>query len=67
MIRKLETFIGKRIPLHDIEVAWVVQPRIVTFTVVSRDGGDDRTTPTRDAIRLELEGFDPDAPEVKPD
>lgn len=53
--------------MHDIEVAWVVQPRIETFTVVARDGGEDLSAIAENAIRLELAGFDPDAPELKPD
>lgn len=67
MIRRLESFIRKRLPMHDIEVAWVVQPRIETFTVVARDGGEDLSAIAENAIRLELDGFDPDAPELKPD
>ena len=67
VIRRLESFIRKRLAPYDIEVAWVVQPRIETFTVVARDGGHDRTMATRRAIRQELEGFDPDAPEVRHD
>lgn len=53
--------------MHDIEVAWVVQPRIETFTVVARDGGEDLSAIAENAIRLELDAFDPDAPELKPD
>ena len=67
VIRRLESFIRKRLPMHDIEVAWVVQPRIETFTVVARDGGEDLSAIAENAIRLELAGFDPDAPELMPD
>ncbi|MCR5860495.1 hypothetical protein [Mesorhizobium sp. J428] len=68
VIRKLESFVRKRLPMHDIEVAWVVQPRVETFTVAARHGSDgDQATAAKDAIQRELEGFDPDAPELKPD
>jgi hypothetical protein len=66
VIRRLESYIRKRLPDHDIEVAWVVQPRIETFTVVERDSRD-REVHAKDAILGVLERFDPDAPELEPD
>ena len=67
VMRRLESFIRKRLPMHDIEVAWVVQPRIETFTVVERGGEGDGMAMEKEAILRALEGFDPDAPEFKPD
>jgi hypothetical protein len=66
VIRKLESFVRKRLPIHDIEVAWVVQPRIETFTVVER-AADGKSAANKQAILRALDEFDPDAPELKPD
>lgn len=66
VIRRLESFVRMRLPMHDIEVAWVVQPRIETFTVVER-GTDKNSTANKRAILRALDDFDPDAPELKPD
>ncbi len=67
VIRRLESLIRKRLPMHDIEVAWVVQPRIESFTVVERGGEGEGTATEKEAILRVLEGFDPEAPELKPD
>lgn len=66
VIRRLESFVRKRLPMHDIEVAWVVQPRIETFTVVER-GAKGSSTANKRAIMRALDDFDPDAAELKPD
>lgn len=66
VIRRLESFVRKRLPMHDIEVAWVVQPRIATFTVVER-AADGKSTTIRQSILEALDDFDPDAAELKPD
>ncbi len=52
--------------MYDIEVAWVIQPRIESFTVVELDGGNEPTAAKRMILRT-LEEFDPDAPAAKPD
>ena len=66
VIRRLESIVRKRLPMHDIEVTGVVQPRLETLTVVARaaDG-----TPTANALAIlrALEDFNPDAPQLKPD
>lgn len=67
VIRRLESFVHKRLPMHDIEVAWVVQPRMETFTVVARGGDGEGAAREKDAILRVLEAFDPEAPELKPD
>lgn len=56
----------KRLPMHNIEVAWVVQPRIETFTVIERVAEGKSTANKRTILRV-LDEFDPDAPELKPD
>jgi hypothetical protein len=66
VIRRLESFVRKRLPMFDIEVAWVVQPRIETFTVVER-GAEGDSTANKQAILRVLDDFDPDAPELRPD
>jgi hypothetical protein len=66
VIRRLESFVRKRLPMFDIEVAWVVQPRIETFTVVER-GTEENSTANKQAILQALDEFDPDAAELKPD
>ena len=66
VIRRLESFVRKRLPMHDIEIAWVVQPRIDTFTVVER-GAEGDTTANKRAILRALDDFEPDDPELKPD
>ncbi|MBO6727948.1 MULTISPECIES: hypothetical protein [Devosiaceae] len=66
MIQSLECFARKRLPMYDIEVAWVIQPRIESFTVVELDGGNEPTAAKRMILRT-LEEFDPDAPAAKPD
>lgn len=66
VIRRLESFVRKRLPLHDIEVAWVVRPRIETFTVVER-GADGTPTANKREILRALDDFDPKAAELKPD
>lgn len=66
MIRRLESFVRKRLPMHNIEVAWVVQPRIETFTVIERVAEGKSTANKRTILRV-LDEFDPDAPELKPD
>ncbi len=65
VIRRLESFVRKRLPMFDIEVAWVVQPRIETFTVVER-AANGKSTANKQAILRALVEFDPDAPEPKP-
>jgi hypothetical protein len=65
VIRRLESFVRKRLPMYGIEVAWVVQPRIETFTVVER-GAEGDSIANRQAILRALDDFDPDAPELKP-
>ena len=66
VIRRLESFVRKRLPMHDIEDAWVAQHRIETFTLVER-GADGKSTPNKRAILLALDDFEPDAPELNPD
>jgi len=66
VIQRLESFVHKRLPMHDIEVAWVVQPRSETFTVVER-AADGKSTAIRQSILWALDDFDPDAPELKAD
>lgn len=66
VIRRLESYIRKRLPDHEIEVAWVVQPRIETFTLVER-GNRNHEVQAKEAILGVLEEFDPDAPELQPD
>lgn len=66
VIHRLESFVRKRLPMFDIEVAWVVQPRIETFTVVER-GAEGSLTASKRAILRTLDDFDSDAAELKPD
>jgi hypothetical protein len=66
VIRRLESFVRKRLPMFDIEVAWVVQPRNETFTVVER-GTEGDSAANKRAILRALDEFDPDASELKPD
>ncbi|MFC3724664.1 hypothetical protein [Neoaquamicrobium sediminum] len=66
VIRRLESFVRKRLPMFDIKVAWVVQPRIETFTVVER-AANGKSTANKQAILQALDEFDPDAIELKPD
>lgn len=65
VIRRLESFVRKRLPMHDIEVAWVVQPRLETFKVIARANG--KSAANKRAILRALDDFEPDAPELKPD
>jgi hypothetical protein len=66
VIRRLESFVRMRLPMHDIEIAWVVQPCIETFTVVEL-GAEGDSTANKWAILRALDDFEPDAPELKPD
>lgn len=69
VIRRVESFLRKRFPFHDVEVARVVQPRIETFTVIERNAGNGEGSgdQMRGQIIDALAGFDPDAPELKLD
>jgi len=67
VIRRLESFIRRRLPMNDIEVAWVVQPRIETFTVVARGSEGAGTAAETEAILHVLKDFDPEVAEPKPD
>ena len=63
-MRRLESFVRRRLPGLDIEVPWIVQPRIDNFTVVAHGIADEISrAEAKETILRTLAEFDPDAPE----